>query len=83
MKLVIFIFCILVVVTSSFLGGVMWRDISVGISPQEAIEVLEIARDSHQDFVDHPEKIWWADNSEQDALWVERYNAIIRLIENK
>ena len=61
----------------------MWRDISVGISPQEAIEVLEIARDSHQDFVDHPEKIWWADNSEQDALWVERYNAIIRLIENK
>ena len=81
MKLFIFIFSLLLIVfIAGFNFGVAWRDISIGISPQEAIEVLEEARDSHQDFVDNPEKIWWAENSEQDAIWVERYDAIIRLI---
>ena len=48
-----------------------------------AICNLEVARNSHQYYVDNPDKIWWAEDAEQDAEWVRRYNYIISLLENQ
>ena len=84
LTIILVILLVILILISGFCFGVAWRDSKVAIDPvklEVAIATLEGARDSHQYFVDKPELIWWAEDSSQDAEWVERYNSIIRLLE--
>ncbi|KKN71446.1 hypothetical protein LCGC14_0420250 [marine sediment metagenome] len=74
-------FLMLVMLAWGFYLGFNWPEPELPIEPWEATQYLEAARDSHQYFVDNPDKIKWADDSRQDAEWVEIYGQIIGMIE--
>ncbi len=53
------------------------------ISKGEAIYILETAKASHEYWAAHEDEAWWVTIEGQDAMWVDRYQRIIELIEQQ